>query len=117
MPSLAMRGRSVVGSGRNWLRDRAVTLSGDGYRPTTVYTPPSSSGHPMERGSPAKTTLSPKGKKGRRIVEESFHEVHADEPEIVAKTRRKQGAAAANRQRTAIALSKARQRGVRIPER
>jgi hypothetical protein len=38
----------------------------------------------------------------------AFHEVHANPPAIVAKTRRKKGAAAAKRQMVAIALSKAR---------
>lgn len=49
-------------------------------------------------------------------VEAAFHEVAENEPSIVGKTRAKFGAARANRQRIAIALSKARKRGARIPK-
>lgn len=44
--------------------------------------------------------------KGR--LKRAFHEVKHKEPKIVARTRRKSGAAAARRQKVAIALSKAR---------
>lgn len=61
-----------------------------------------------------------KGKKGkartRALVEHAFSEVKSDEPSIVGKTRRKKGAAAAERQETAIALSKARAAGANIPK-
>lgn len=39
--------------------------------------------------------------------EQAFHEVKVNPPKILAKTRRKSGAAAADDQRIAIALSKA----------
>lgn len=54
-------------------------------------------------------------KKSRRITEKAFHEVKKDEPSVVAKTRRKKGAAAAEKQKIAIALSKARKAGAKIP--
>jgi len=44
-------------------------------------------------------------------VARAFSEVKRNEPAIVGKTRRKKGAAAARRQKEAIALSKARRRG------
>jgi len=47
-------------------------------------------------------------KKRRRKA--AFKEVFENEPKIVAKTRRKKGVMAANRQKIAIALSKARLR-------
>ena len=45
---------------------------------------------------------------GKDATTRAFREVHANEPAIVTATRRKQGARAANKQRIAIALSKAR---------
>ena len=47
-------------------------------------------------------------------IAEAFHEVHANEPKAVAATRRKKGSAAAEKQRVAIALSKARAAGARV---
>lgn len=44
----------------------------------------------------------------RDAIEAAFREVNANEPKIVAKTRRKKGAKAAQKQKVAIALSKAR---------
>lgn len=43
-----------------------------------------------------------------RAVERAGKEIKADEPEVVAKTRKKKGKAAAQKQRVAIMLSKAR---------
>jgi len=48
-------------------------------------------------------------------VARAFSEVKRNEPAIVGKTRRKKGAAAARRQKIAIALSKARRKGAKIP--
>lgn len=50
-------------------------------------------------------------------VAAAFHEVHANEPSAVAKTRKKKGSAAAEKQRVAIALSKARAAGAHIKAR
>jgi len=48
--------------------------------------------------------------KRKRRRKAAFKEVFENEPKIVGKTRRKQGEMAANRQKIAIALSKARLR-------
>lgn len=53
--------------------------------------------------SASKTIASMKKKR-----EAAFHEVYANEPAIVAKTRKKKGAKVAEKQKIAIALSKAR---------
>lgn len=45
---------------------------------------------------------------GKAATEAAFHEVNKDEPSIVGQTRAKKGPAAAERQKVAIALSKAR---------
>lgn len=92
---------------------------GDGLQVRGLVTarPGERQAHPFERGSPAKAKLSPKGPKGRAKVKAAFKEVHEDEPDVVATTRRKKGKGVAERQRTAIALSKARLAGVRIPKR
>jgi len=50
----------------------------------------------------------------RAKVEAAFKEIKENPPAILAKTRRKSGAAQANRQRVAIGLSKAREAGARI---
>jgi hypothetical protein len=55
--------------------------------------------------------------KTKAILKETFGEVFGDEPKIVGKTRRKFGEARAKKQKVAIALSKARKRGARIPKR
>lgn len=49
-------------------------------------------------------------------VEQAFHEVKHNEPAIVAETRGKKGEEAAEEQKVAIALSKARAAGADIPE-
>ena len=53
--------------------------------------------------------------KNRAILKKTFGEVFSNEPKIVAKTRRKKGAAKAKKQKIAIALSKARRAGASIP--
>ena len=45
-------------------------------------------------------------------TKEAFQEVYADEPEVVEKTRKKRGEKMAMKQKIAIALSKARGKGV-----
>lgn len=45
---------------------------------------------------------------GKAATKAAFHEVNKDEPDIVGKTRAKKGEAAAEKQKVAIALSKAR---------
>lgn len=50
-----------------------------------------------------------------RKVAAAFHEVHENTPGIVKKTTAKKGKAAGERQRVAIALSKAREAGANIP--
>lgn len=52
----------------------------------------------------------------RDTIEAAFHEVEHNEPAIVGKTRRKKGAKAAERQKKAIALDKARRAGAHIPK-
>jgi len=49
-------------------------------------------------------------------VAAAFHEVSENEPAIVAKTRKKKGPAQARKQKVAIALSKARQAGAKVPK-
>ena len=48
-------------------------------------------------------------------TEKAFREVEKNEPAIVGETRRKKGKAAAEKQKIAIALSKARRKNVKIP--
>lgn len=48
-----------------------------------------------------------------RIIKDVGEEMKANPPKILAKTRRKKGKKAANKQRTAILLSKARKAGAR----
>lgn len=50
------------------------------------------------------------------ILESVGEELKENPPEILEKTKRKSGKAAAERQRRAILLSKARRRGADIPE-
>lgn len=52
--------------------------------------------------------------KTEKAKNRAFREVHKNPPKRVAATKRKKGAKAAQRQMTAIALSKARSRGARI---
>jgi hypothetical protein len=53
-------------------------------------------------------------KQDRRILQEVGHELKTRPPRILAKTRRKKGAKAAERQRKAILLSKARSKGAGV---
>ena len=55
--------------------------------------------------------------KTKRILQSVGHELKKKPPKILAKTRRKKGKAAAERQRVAILLNKARKRGARIKRR
>ena len=50
-----------------------------------------------------------------RILQSMGAELKQNPPEILGKTRRKKGKAAAEKQRVAILLSKARDAGARIP--
>ena len=54
------------------------------------------------------------GRKGASIIQSVGRELKHNPPKILAKTRRKKGAKAAARQRTAILLSKARSRGADV---
>lgn len=99
-----LQDRIYRGAEQDWLRRR-------------VFTPPKApAGVPLSRQSPKKL-VSPGSEMGQMKMDEAFHEVHHDEPAIVGQTRRKKGAAAAERQRTAIALEKSRDAGVKIPRR
>jgi hypothetical protein len=51
-----------------------------------------------------------------KITDRAFREVHARTPVAVQKTFAMHGPVAAKKQRTAIALSKAREYGARIPK-
>jgi hypothetical protein len=55
------------------------------------------------------------GKKTKAKLQAAFHEIRENPPKILAKTRKKEGAAQANAQRVAIGLSKARAAGARVP--
>jgi hypothetical protein len=55
--------------------------------------------------------------KSRKLTNAAFHEVHEKTPAAVHKTFYKKGAAQAAKQTVAIALSKARASGARIPRR
>lgn len=46
----------------------------------------------------------------------AFHELKANPPAVLARTRKKEGPGQANKQRVAIAFSKARVAGAKIPE-
>ena len=54
--------------------------------------------------------------KTARILKDVGGELKSNPPKILAKTRRKKGADAAETQRVAILLNKARKRGARIPK-
>ncbi len=49
-------------------------------------------------------------------VQRAFKEVKKNEPKIVGETRRKKGKKAAEKQKIAIALSKARRKNVKLPK-
>lgn len=53
-------------------------------------------------------------KKTKRILSNVGKELKNNPPKILAKTKRKKGKAAAEKQRVAILLSKARKRGAKI---
>ena len=50
------------------------------------------------------------------LIEAAGHEIKANPPKIIAKTRKKSGAKRAKKQRVAIMLSKARKAGANIPK-
>lgn len=52
--------------------------------------------------------------KDRKTLESAGHELKVNPPQILAKTRKKSGVKAANKQRVAILLSKARSKGARV---
>ena len=54
------------------------------------------------------------GRRGAAIIQGIGHELKKNPPKVLAKTRRKKGSGAAERQRVAILLSKARRRGVDV---
>jgi hypothetical protein len=54
--------------------------------------------------------------KTEKLVHRAFSEVHANTPKQVKRTYAMHGPDAAKKQRTAIALSKAREAGARIPK-
>lgn len=58
----------------------------------------------------------PKKPKSRKLTDAAFREVHENPPSRVTRTRKKKGKAAAEKQMRAIALSKARAKGARIPK-
>lgn len=53
--------------------------------------------------------------KTKKIVKRAFHEVYEKTPKAVMNTIAKSGAEQGRKQRVAIALSKARKKGARIP--
>jgi hypothetical protein len=60
--------------------------------------------------------MAKKKTKSKGKVEAAFREMKKNPPAILAKTRAKKGAAAAEKQRVAIGLSKARAAGAKIPK-
>lgn len=58
-----------------------------------------------------------KSSKSRRILHSVGTELRDNPPRILAKTRKKKGKSAAEKQRVAILLSKARKRGARVKSR
>lgn len=55
--------------------------------------------------------------KSRNILESVGRELKDNPPAVLAKTRSKKGSGAANKQRVAILLSKARKDGAKVPGR
>jgi hypothetical protein len=53
---------------------------------------------------------------GKWKIKAAFDEIKKNPPAVLAKTAAKKGPAAANKQRVAIGLSKARRAGARIPK-
>lgn len=70
--------------------------------------------NPMKHNSPAPVKMSPHGKKGQKTMNQMFSEVHENVPGSVKKSGKK--GKAKNAMMTAIALSKARAAGVKIPK-
>lgn len=58
----------------------------------------------------------PKQSKSEKLKNAAFREVKKNPPARVKRTQRKKGKSAAQKQKVAIALSKARARGARIPK-
>lgn len=54
--------------------------------------------------------------KSNKKVKAAFEEVYSNEPTVVEKTREKKGETQAKKQKVAIALSKARAAGAKIPK-
>jgi len=59
--------------------------------------------------------MSKKKTETQKKVKAAFHEIKKNPPRVLAKTRKKFGAEAAEKQRIAIGLSKARARGAKVP--
>jgi len=59
--------------------------------------------------------MAKKPTKSQALTRAAFREVNKNPPARVKRTKRKKGAKAARKQATAIALSKARAKGARIP--
>jgi hypothetical protein len=55
--------------------------------------------------------------KSEAILESIGHELKTNPPKVLAQTRKKEGAAQADKQRVAILLSKARKAGAKVPAR
>lgn len=75
--------------------------------------PPGGPMPPMRRGG---RTPYKRGGRTKAALTEAFHEIKANPPKILAKTKAKSGPARAESQRVAIGLSKARAAGARIPK-
>jgi len=63
---------------------------------------------------PSHTKAERSKRRGAMIIQSVGHELKVNPPNVLARTRRKKGAKAANRQRTAIFLSKVRAEGVHV---
>ena len=63
---------------------------------------------------PSHTVVERAKRRGAAIIAGVGHELKRNPPKVLAKTRRRKGARTANRQRTAILLSKARDRGANV---
>lgn len=63
---------------------------------------------------PSHTNAERAKRRGASIIQGVGHELKVNPPKVLAKTRRRKGAKAANRQRTAILLNKARDRGADV---
>lgn len=61
--------------------------------------------------------MAKKKTKTQKLLQSAFHEVKHNQPKVVMHTAAAKGPAVAAKQRIAIALSKARDKGARIPRR